>query len=184
MRINQMEDVMLQGMKPNVPQNEAEFTEVNYDYPGKEELHRFYDSSIAAGKNKSAVEVIEKATLPVGLILSFGLCIAGMLLDMFGVTRSITPLGFLCFFAMIIVKAVLSRQVYELRSTRSNIDFESLYAYRSKYKKYGFTGGRRFPYCLMGDTSSQYVKETKGISQGVWVPILIAVSFWHCLLPI
>lgn len=100
MQINQMEDVMLQGMRPNVPRDEAEATAIRYDYPGKEELHRFYDSCL-----------------------------------------------------------------------------EALHAYESRYMRHGFTGGRRFPYCLMGDTQAQYIKEKKGVPTNVCVPILVASIF-------
>lgn len=178
MQINQMEDVMLQGMRPNVPRDEAEATAIRYDYPGKEELHRFYDSCLEAGKKRNPIETIERATIPVGLIIFFGLCFGGVALEVIWRIQSpMSKIGILCFFVMILLKAVLMNRVHVIRHTKSNIDFEALHAYESRYMRHGFTGGRRFPYCLMGDTQAQYIKEKKGVPTNVCVPILVASIF-------
>jgi len=178
MQINQMEDAMMQGMRPNVPRDAQTATTLNYDYPGKEELHRFYDSALAAGEHKNPLIILEKCVIPVGLLLTFGLFIGGMLLDMFFyIGWSVSMLGMMCGFATIILKGILIHKVNKLRTEHSNIDFAALNSYKFQYMKYGFTGGRRLSYCLMGDTMEHYEKEKKSFFSSMGVFFLVIGIF-------
>lgn len=174
MRISQIQDTMMQGMKPNLPQDAEAATTFNYDYPGKEELHRFYDSCLENAKQKNPIEVVEKLAVPVGIPLTFGLGIIGMFA---GYDSKLPMVAILCGFATIILKGVLSIRVGKLRREDKDIDFDALHTYIAENKKYGFTGGRRLPYCLMGDTLEQYENEKRSFFNGMLIPCMIFLFF-------
>lgn len=154
---------------------------MTFDYPGREDLQRFYRSCLEYDKNKPIIFKINRCIIPVGVLLSFGLCISDMVISMNSKTMRldypIAKVGIFCFFGMMILKYYAMRKTKQIRTEESTIDFRALNRYTSQHKGGGFTMGRRYSYCLSGDTIEQYKKDDKTLNGATLVLVLVVGTF-------